>query len=59
MQTLNRMIRDAREHVSEPGTGIAVVEFDRDDQRIRRRRTLTAAIGLREQPPLPLMDRCA
>jgi hypothetical protein len=50
VQTLNRMIRDAGEHVSEPGARIDVIKFGGDDQRIHRRRPFAASIRSGEQP---------
>ena len=50
VQTRRWMIGDAGKHVGEPGTGIDVVEFGGDDQRIHGRRPLAASVGTREQP---------
>ena len=46
-------LRDAGEHVSEPGTGIEVIQLRGDDQRVYCRRPFAVAIGSREQPGFP------
>ena len=41
---------DAGEDVGQPGLRIDIVQFGGDDQAIKRRGALSAAIGTREQP---------
>ena len=44
------MIGNARQHVSEPGAWIDIVQFGGDDQRIHRRGPIATTVGTREQP---------
>jgi hypothetical protein len=46
------MIGNARQHVSEPGAWIDIVQFGGDDQRIYGSGPIATAVGTREQPML-------
>ena len=44
------MIGNARQHVSEPGAWIDIVQFGGDDQRIHASGPFATTVGTREQP---------
>ena len=44
------MIGNARQHVSEPGAWIDIVQFGGDDQGIHRSCAFATTVGTREQP---------
>ena len=47
------MSGNAGQHVGQPGLGIDVVEFGRDDEAVHEGGTVAAAIGASEQPGFP------
>jgi hypothetical protein len=53
------MIGDTRQHVSQPGAGINVIEFGGGDQRVHGRRSFTATIRTGEEPGFPAKGNAA
>jgi hypothetical protein len=47
------MVGDAGKHIGKPGARVDVVESGGDDERIHGCRSLSTAIGTREQPGFP------
>jgi hypothetical protein len=59
IDTIDRMLGDAADHLTQVGLGVEAVEFARADQAVDCRRTLASRVRARNEEILPIMPTFA